>query len=152
MRKSHKLLAVVMWLGSTQAQADTPRLLDNGGPAAGNTVGKIPERPRGSAEGRLAEAQGILERAAREKAEAVQAFVSTPRVLASGAPACGNTMQKKEPDCTQELADKQQAVRFERLQRAVEQHRIADVRVQQATRTVVASLPGGDLAELMATR
>jgi len=138
MRKSHTLLAVVMWFGSAQAQADTPRKLPCGRPACGNTMGKS-SKPREpdleTVTAELAAAREQLRGYELAKNARVREFVTTPRRLASGAPACGNTMGKGPPDpCTEERAAAEQAERFADLQAAIRLHDTAQARVRELTR------------------
>lgn len=127
MRKTHKLLAVVMWLGSAQANADTPRTLASGAPACGNTMGKKGPSESCRAELTLYRATEDLERAQQNVLEAKakevayeSIYVGTPRRLANGAPACSNVMAKgeKQPPCTAEIADQEDAVRLFRMKDA----------------------------------
>ena len=133
MRKSHKLLAVVMWIGTAQAQADIPRTFANGSPAPGNTMAKgpKPERVEQRAEVELAAARRAYERELALEVAAVKRFISTPRRLADGSPACENTASGP---CTQALADRQHADRLAQMKDATKRRRIAKARVHEAER------------------
>jgi len=143
MRKTHKLLAVMMWLGSTQASADAPRTLANGAPACGNTMGKS-SKPRGPCRVSvldqaiidLADAQADLVEAKAFEVARINEYITTPRRLANGAPACGNVMSKDAPDCNAELADLQDARRVFYMKMAIEELATARLRVHEATQRV----------------
>lgn len=147
MNKTHKLLAVVMWLGSAQANADTPRTLSSGAPACGNTMGKKGPSGKCGAELTLYRATVDLERAQEAVLEAKASevayesiYLSTPRRLANGAPACGNVMIGKggddQPPCTAERADLQDADRLSSMKNAFATTRKMRQRAHEAAQRV----------------
>lgn len=133
MRKSHKLLAVVMWIGSAHAQAQTPRTFANGSPAPGNTMAKGPQREKSEqgSEVELAAAKKQYEQEVANEVAAVKKFISTPRRLPNGAPACEHT---PPGSCTKALADQQHAERLAQLKSATKRRRVAKDRVHEAER------------------
>lgn len=143
MRKTHKLLAVMIWIGSAQASADAPRTLASGAPACGNAMGKGAEslaqrqaRALCRAEASLATTRERLAAARFTEAVYVKNYLTTPRRLASGAPACGNVMSKDEAPCTDELADLHAARRLHEVKQAFERTAKERAEVHEATRTV----------------
>lgn len=122
---STKLLAVVAFASTASTSAiAAPRTLANGAPAPGNTVAKGDSsysntRHEKTAREALGRARTMLLVAYTEEREAVAALVARPRVLASGAPACGNAVSKPpSQECNAEMADQYMTWRIERLQRA----------------------------------
>lgn len=139
MKKAHKLFAVMIWLGSAQANAETPRTLASGAPACGNTMTKKgpstacrAERARWFANDELAEAKQELALAKAYEVRAIQDYIVTPRRLANGAPACGNVLSKDAMECTAELADLQDARRVHTMKEAMAETTEARVRVHEA--------------------
>jgi hypothetical protein len=149
MRKSHKLLAVVMWIGSAQAQADTPRTFANGSPAPGNTMAKgpKPERIEQRAEVELAAAKKQYEQEVANEVAAVKKFISTPRRLPNGDPACEHTPPAA---CTKVLADQQHADRLAQLKDATKRRRLAKTRVHEAERKAAEARVDGGAPEVVA--
>jgi len=125
MRRSHKLLAVVMWVGSTQAQADPPRT-----PAPPSEAREVL-----IARSQLAVARQQLEQFTSQELQMVRQFIMTPRRLANGAPACGNTMGKGDPEpCTQAIADQEHANRLANMTVAIKLRRDARASVEELSR------------------
>jgi len=149
MRKTHKLLAVVMWIGTAQAQADTPRTFANGSPAPGNTMAKgpKPERVEQVAEVELAAAKKQYEQELANEIAAVKKFISTPRRLPNGAPACETTAPGP---CTAALADQQHADRLAQLKNATKRRRLAKARVHEAERKAAEARRHGDASDVVA--
>jgi hypothetical protein len=112
-----KLLAVAFAMTAGTASADAPRSLASGAPACGNTNTKGPSMCQ-RAERNLQFARAELVRALDEERIAASLVVDQPRVLASGAPACGNTGGKGEMECTTADADRIYDGRVQRLVRA----------------------------------
>lgn len=116
-----KLLAVAFVMSASAASA-APRTLANGAPAPGNTVAKGDDssyKKEQRAERSLNQARRALAAAYAEEREAVAAITAQPRVLANGAPACGNTGGKPMV-CTDEVADAWFAMRIQRVLHAGE--------------------------------
>jgi len=115
-----KLLAVATFVGTAATGAiAAPRTLANGAPAPGNTVAKTGSSMKAERDS-LAEARRLLASAYAEEREAVAAIVARPRVLANGAPACGNANAKPAMTCNAEVADEYLAMRIQRVMRAGE--------------------------------
>jgi len=119
-----KLLAVMTFVGAASTSAiAAPRTLANGAPAPGNTVAKggttYSMKSERRAEASLNQARRALAAAYTEEREAVAAITAEPRVLANGAPACGNTGGKPMV-CTAEVADQWFAMRIQRVLQASE--------------------------------
>ena len=163
MRKTHKLLAAMIWFGSAQASAETPRTLRSGAPACGNVMkGKggssssrssctDSERAWYRAEREVDEAKRLFAVYKDHEVEAVRVVLTTPRVLANGAPACGNMLSKDSPStCTQEIADQQDEQRRESMKQAFAATRKARARVHEAEQKLAAVAPalrGTELAQ-----
>ncbi len=98
-----KLLAVLV-LASGVAHADTPRLLRDGRPAAGNTMGKTPasddETPEPAPQLTLAEESAVRDLRDRLLAAFTSEPVAVPRTI-HGRPACGNVTSRapRRRDC-----------------------------------------------------
>lgn len=115
-----KLLAVAILMGAPAVSFAAPRTLGNGAPACGNVMSKskqgceVPLPP-------LELAKAEVTRAEYYEARALEALTTTPRTLANGAPACGNTMGGKSapPPCTAERADELHQHRVDTAARAV---------------------------------
>ncbi|MFN0250402.1 MAG: hypothetical protein ACKV2T_26215 [Kofleriaceae bacterium] len=121
-----KLLAVITFVSAASTSAiAAPRTLANGAPAPGNTVAKgetysAKESPKERAQNELAAARAALSSVLMEERAAVRAIVERPRVLASGAPACGNANSKPLPTgaCDEAAADQYVTMRLQRVIRA----------------------------------
>lgn len=126
-----KLLAVAFVMSAQVASADVPRTLASGAPACGNTGGKGPSMCQ-TAETELQDAKLELANALAVETGALAALVDSPRTLANGAPACGNTGGKKMKPCTVEVADRTYDQRIQRLVRASVQIGKARARIVEA--------------------
>lgn len=161
MRKTHKLLAAMIWFGSAQASADPPRTLRSGAPACGNVMkgkGGSPRSKCSDDERALYRAEIEVDEAKRwfsvhkdREVSAVLAVLTTPRRLANGAPACGNMLSKDSPaTCTEEVADIQDQERRTSMKHAFAATRNARVRVHEAEQKLAAVAPtsrGTELAQ-----
>jgi hypothetical protein len=145
-RRIYKLLAVVTFVGASTSAIAAPRTLANGAPAPGNTVAKGETRLE-SAESNLRYARRDLAHALALEAEAAADLKAQPRVLASGAPACGNT-GGKAPACTVERADRLWKDRVDRLVRAGVNVRASQARHASVKKEYVKR--GGDDPSLLA--
>lgn len=87
------------WNGTIEVTAIRPRVLADGRPAAGNSVGKPLEQ---EAREDIDRTREVLLTASLAYQAAEQEPVIQPRLLASYRPACGNTGGKSDPpaDCT----------------------------------------------------
>lgn len=116
MKPIGKLLAVAFAMTASSASA-APRTLATGAPACGNTNTKGPSMCQ-RAERDLRTARTELAAAFEEERIAASLVIDQPRVLASGAPACGNTGGKADMECDDASADRIYDGRVQRLVRA----------------------------------
>lgn len=148
-----KLLAVATFVGATATAAiAAPRTLANGAPAPGNTVAKgesySRELPERRAERAVNEARRALAAAYNEERAAVEALVESPRVLASGAPACGNT-SGKPPPCDEKIANRLVTMRVERLTNAGRAIDAARARLARAEKVLATYKPAAPTSVAM---
>lgn len=98
-----QLLAVAVVLGaSSAARADTPRTLAKR-PACGNAMGKGGPQSECEWQQALFHARSYVAGAEHELRLAVYVLEASPRVLANGRPACGNTMGKRANSCVEDV-------------------------------------------------
>jgi len=132
-RRIHRLLAVITFASAIAA----PRTLANGAPAPGNTMAKsYTDSPITRSAAALRTARSELAVALAAEHDAAVSLQAHPRVLANGAPACGNTGGKLS--CTTERADKEWKERIQRLVQAGVAVRARTTRVAALTKRALA--------------
>lgn len=116
-RRIHKLFAVATFVSAASASAIAAPPAPATRAPESSTVSSDEARTK-RLEHDLRVARQQLAVALAEESAAAAAMKAEPRVLANGAPACGNTLAKVQKECTVERSDQVWKQRVQRLVQA----------------------------------